>query len=187
MMWNIGGHVGTSVSALVDGQLAPEAAERAWSHVLGCRPCRRLVEQEGRVKAELSTLVGSDPSAQLLGSLYSLDDTGKAHFPSWHGLEAWAAVDEIERRGSGRRRAGLAIVGAGSVSAAVIGFASLSGAPLGIGGAPAGAPSTSVSRPDSASAPTTAVIAPSVVVHGRLPTGQHSPGAQRSVVLQERQ
>jgi len=166
-MCTLGGHIGTSVSALVDGQLAPDAAERAWSHVVGCRRCRRLVEQEGRIKTELATLAGNEPSARLLGSLYSLEGADRVRRP-WDGLDAWAAVEEIERNGSGRRRASLAIVGAGSV-AAVLGFASLSGATLDIGGAPARAPTASLSRPSPAPLPTTAVISPSVAVHGQMP------------------
>ena len=183
-MWKLGGHVGASVSALVDGQLEPELAERAWSHVLHCCPCRRLVEQEGKIKRELATLAGNEPSANLLGSLYSLDGHDQRALPSWDGLDAWAAVDEIERRASGRRRAGIALVGAGSV-AAVFGFASLSGATLGIGSAPASAPATSLSRPSSVPTPTTAVISPAVAVHGRIPVLRETPGAQRSVVLLE--
>ena len=50
------GHLGSRVSALVDGQLAPEDAERAWSHVHTCPACRRLVEHEGWVKTRLAGL-----------------------------------------------------------------------------------------------------------------------------------
>ena len=112
MMMNFGGHIGSSVSALVDGQLAEADAERAWSHVLTCPPCRRLVEREGWVKRQLATMGGNDLPQGLLGSLYQLDPA----------QEAWAAVDELERKGRGRRRAGLALAGAGSVSAAVFGI-----------------------------------------------------------------
>jgi anti-sigma factor RsiW len=153
------GHLGTSVSALVDGQLDVEAAELAWSHALACRECRLRVAQEGRVKTELAALGGNEPPAQLLGRLYSLDDPDHLT-QTW---QAWAAVEEIERRHAARRRAGLAVIGAGSVSAAVFGFASLSGATLGIG-QPASTPTATLSRPG----PTTAVISPAVVVHGRL-------------------
>lgn len=176
------GHVGASVSALVDGQLDPAATERAWSHVLGCRACRRLVEQEGRIKTELATLACNEPSAQLMGSLYALDDTARAAHPSRSGLEAWATVDEIERRGSGRRRAGMAIVGAGS-AAAVFGFASLSGATLGITGSPGGAPTASLSRPTSSPSSNTAVIAPVAQVHGRL---SRTATATSAVLLRDR-
>lgn len=139
-MWRIGGHLGSSVSALVDGQLDPETAERAWEHVMTCPPCRRLVEREGWVKRQLAEMAGASPSAppaDLVGSLYELDPETR---------EAWAAVEHLEDRARGRRRAGLAAVGVGSVSAAVLGLSTLSGAPLGIGGAPAGPPATSLTR-----------------------------------------
>ena len=170
MMMNFGGHIGSSVSALVDGQLPEADAERAWSHVLTCPSCRRLVEREGWVKRQLATMGGNDLPQGLLGSLYQLDPA----------QEAWAAVDELERKGRGRRRTGLALAGAGSVSAAVFGIATLGGAGLGIGGAPAGAPAASMTGSTPSSAPTTAVIAPRVASHGRLPLTQDS---QRSVVL----
>lgn len=152
------GHIGSSVSALVDGALEHDEAERAWFHVHTCPPCRRLVEREGWVKRQLSTIGADEPSARLLGSLYELDPVD----------DAWAAVGEIERRGRSGRRAGLALAGAGSVSAAVFGIASLGGAGLGIGGAPAGTPATSLSRSTATSSPSTAVIAPTATVHGRV-------------------
>lgn len=151
-MIGFGGHLGSSVSALVDGQLDHDEAERAWSHVLGCPCCRRLVEREGWVKTQLAMMCGNEPSARLLGSLHQLDPAA----------EAWAAVGEIERKGKGRRRTGIAIAGVGSVSAAVFGIASLSGAGMGIGGAPAGSPAPTLTRPASA------VIAPTAAVHGRV-------------------
>lgn len=165
-MLNFGGHLGSSVSALVDGQLDPDAAERAWAHVLECDDCRFLVEREGWVKRRLATMRGDEPPASLVGSLQDLDPAA----------EAWAAVDEIERKGRGRRRAGLVVAGAGSVSAAVFGLASLSGAGLGIGGAPAGPPATDLTRPSSTRTPITVVIAPSATVHGRVRGGETRDG-----------
>lgn len=185
-MWSIGGHLGSAVSALVDGQLDPETEERAWSHVLSCESCRRLVQREGWVKNRLATMTGDQPSERLLGSLYELDDSVERVRPSWDDLQAWAAVDEIERKGRGRRRAGLALVGAGSVSAAVFGIATFGAASLGIGGAPAGTPATSLTGPSSTATPTTAVIAPAVVVHGRVPGYLQPAGDKRGVDLQRR-
>jgi len=153
------GHLGSSVSALLDGQLDAETSERAWQHVLSCPPCRRLVEHEGWVKRRLAQIAeaprADQPSDQLIGSLLHLDPAAVA----------WADTQEIEDRGRNRRRAGIAVVGAGSVSAAVLGLSTLSGAPLGIGGG-AGTPTTSIGG--STSTPTRAVIAPSGAVHGRL-------------------
>lgn len=116
-LFTLGGHLGSSVSAVVDGQLPPAAEERAWSHVLTCPGCRREVEREGQVKTRLATLRGEPPPPQLLGSLYD--------------VRAWSAVDALERRARSRRRGSLVAVGAGSVGAAVLGLSALAGAPLG--------------------------------------------------------
>lgn len=141
------GHLGDSVSALVDGQLDEETSERAWAHVMRCAGCRRLVEREGWAKTRLAQLSGRaavDPPAHLIGSLYRLD--GEPHDADRVIREAWAAVERIEERNRGRRRAGLALVGVGSVSAAVLGFSTMTGATLGIGNAPSGPPTTSLIR-----------------------------------------
>lgn len=160
----LGGHLGVAVSALVDGQLDPSSAERAWAHVHGCALCCRQVEREGWVKTQLAAMTGEQgPPAELLGSLYGLGATraepADRPSPEAEAALAWAAVEDIERHGRGRRRAGIALVGAGSVSAAVLGLASLTGSPLGIGKAPTTAPTQSP----------TAFIAPAARVHGRLP------------------
>jgi len=122
------GHIGSTASALVDGQLSPAEEERAWKHVLGCPGCRRLVEKEGWVKQRLAAL-GSTPAfgtpPTLMGSLYDVD--------------AWATVDEIERR-STRRRTATALVGAGSVGFAVLAVMAVTSPPAGLGEVPGRAP-----------------------------------------------
>jgi anti-sigma factor RsiW len=157
----LGGHLGVTVSALVDGQLDPPSAERAWAHVHGCPICRRQVEREGWVKTQLAAMTGEEGlPPQLLGSLYGL---GSA--PADRGSDpaaAWAAVEAIERQGRGRRRTGLALAGAGSVSVAVLGLATLTGSPLGIGGGTTTSPSQAPAS----------LIAPVARAHGRLPLGQ---------------
>jgi anti-sigma factor RsiW len=115
------GHIGSTASALVDGQLSPEEEERAWKHVLGCQGCRRLVEREGWLKQRLAGLAAPGafaPPPRLMGSLYDVD--------------AWATVDEIERR-STRRRAATALVGAGSVGVAVMALMAVTSPPAGRG------------------------------------------------------
>ena len=114
-MLSLSGHIGTKASALVDGQLSPADEERAWSHVLTCPGCRRLVEREGWVKRQLGSLSAPgevDPPPQLLGSLYAVD--------------AWAAVDEIEQR-SRRRRTAVVVLGGGAVGACVLGLMTVTG------------------------------------------------------------
>jgi len=157
----LSGHLGASVSSLVDGQLDEEATERAWQHVMHCPPCRRLVEHEGWVKRQLAQIAGAptdeQPSDRFLGSLLDLDPASVA----------WAETREIERTGRGRRRAGIALVGVGSVSAAVLGLSTLSGAPLSFGPSN-GTPVTSIRDSRTSSTPTQAVVPPTAAVHGRL-------------------
>ncbi len=180
-------HLGSSASALVDGQLDADATERAWAHVLRCSDCRRLVERETWVKRRLAGMGCNEPSARLLDSLYELAPSSR---PSWEALEAWAAVDAIEHRARTRRRAGIAVVGAGSVSAAVFGIAAMSGAVPGVGTG-VGTPASSLTRPAAPTAgtqtPTPAQVAPVAVVRGTLP-GSHPerepfpPGSTSRVV-----
>lgn len=116
-MLSLSGHIGSKVSALVDGQLPPSEEERAWSHVLTCPGCRKLVEHEGWTKRQLGSLCGTpttEPPPQLLGALYDVD--------------AWSAVDEIEKH-SRRRRAAAVLVGGGAVGACVLGLVAVTGAP----------------------------------------------------------
>lgn len=157
-VFGLGGHLGAAVSALVDGQLEQDSEERAWAHVAVCPACRRAVEQEGWTKRQLHLVAGGEPSARLLGSLYDLDASlVPAPTPEHAVRESWAAVERLEQQGRGRRRAGLAAIGVGSVSAAVLGLSTLSGASLGIGGAPVRPPSASVTG--SPAAPTSAATA----------------------------
>lgn len=65
------GHLGSRISALLDGQLSAAEAERAWAHVHACHLCRDAVEREGWVKTRLSHLSGDGVGApdRLKGSL----------------------------------------------------------------------------------------------------------------------
>lgn len=171
----LAGHLGVAVSALLDGQLDPSSAERAWAHVHACDACCRQVEREGWVKTRLARMTGDDdgaPPQQLLGSLYGL---GARSGPDPSGAAAWAAVGEIERRGRARRRTGLAVAGAGSVSVAVLGLASLTGGTLGVGGGATQPPTSAFTRAPVTGTP--AVVAPVARVHGRLPLGSVQRGA----------
>lgn len=124
MIFHLHGHIGSHVSALVDGQLSAAEEERAWRHILGCPGCRRLVEREGWIKQRIAGL--AEPTALkapagLLGSLYDVD--------------AWSEVDALERR-SARRRATVALVGAGTVGVAVLALLTVSTPPAGRGEVP---------------------------------------------------
>jgi len=128
MILKLHGHIGSNASALVDGQLSKAEEDRAWSHILGCPGCRRLVEREGWIKQRLAGLAGPSPLSappNLLGNLYDVN--------------AWAHVDEIERR-STRLRAAVALVGAGSVGVAVLALLTVTTPPVGRGEVPGRGP-----------------------------------------------
>lgn len=55
-------HLGSRVSALLDGRLPAAEEERAWEHVHECNPCRDLVEREGWIKTRLAGLSFADRS-----------------------------------------------------------------------------------------------------------------------------
>lgn len=120
------GHLGARISALLDGQLPPEEAERAWEHVHTCHFCRDAVEREGWVKARLAGLsydAGPAPD-RLKGSLLGVTP-GDA-------LLAYASGRQSDEHRM-RRNVGIAAIGGGAVGAAVMGV-------LALGAAPADAP-----------------------------------------------
>jgi anti-sigma factor RsiW len=159
VIFSFTGHIGTRVSALVDGQLSPAEEERAWSHVLACAGCRRLVEHEGWTKRQLGSLSGAAPRdavpPQLVGSLYDVREVA----------DAWATVEGIERR-SARRRTATVLVGGGAVGAAVLGLVAVTGPTLGRGEPPT-RPSPATIRSDSGAETRTGSP---TWVHGSTPT-----------------
>lgn len=134
------GHLGSRVSALLDGQLTPEETERAWDHVHGCHLCRDQVEREGWVKSRLTGLsfdvaapatpVGLKGS--LIGAAVLAGPPGDAFL---HGGLHGGLADSGDRR----RAVGLAAIGGGAVGAAVMGV-------LALGVAPASAPAPGIDR-----------------------------------------
>ena len=108
------GHLGSRVSALLDGQLPAEEAERAWTHVHSCHLCRDLVEREGWVKTRLAGLSwsGSGAPDHLKGSLLG---------GSPLTAPADVFLEEHHQASGGRRAAGLAAIGGSAVGAAVMG------------------------------------------------------------------
>jgi anti-sigma factor RsiW len=65
-------HLGDRAAAFVDGQLNPDAVERATAHLAACRPCRDLVELERLTKVRLARLQGPAPTADLVGRLLAM-------------------------------------------------------------------------------------------------------------------
>ena len=130
-------HLGSRVSALLDGRLGPVAEERCWNHVHACHTCRDLVEHEGWVKTQLAQLSygASRPShdfkSALLGRCSAL---GPASGPLADATSS-----------SHRSRRGLVAIGGGAASACVVGVLV-----LGAAGAPRiepRPPATDLSRP----------------------------------------
>lgn len=115
------GHLGSRVSALLDGQLAANEADRCWKHVHGCRECWDLVEREGWLKTQLAGLSRiNDPGATPDALKGSLRNCALAT-----GLPAAA--------GSGlRARTGMVLWGGTAVGAAVVGMLALGVAPSGV-------------------------------------------------------
>lgn len=118
------GHLGTRVSALLDGQLPADEAERAWAHVHVCHSCRDAVEREGWVKTRLAGL-SSGPhgvSDHLKGSLL------------FGGALAAAPADHDRPR-----RAAMVLLGGSAASVAVLGVVA-----FGLGAPDAPAPTRDV-------------------------------------------
>jgi len=132
------GHLGPRVSALLDGQLEPAEAERAWAHVHACHFCRDLVEREGWIKTRLAglSLERDAPPDSLKGSLA-------------HGsfLGASASAHPVHRS-----RSSVAFLGGTALGAAVAGVLALGVAQT---GAPAERrpPVTSLARPSASLSP----------------------------------
>ncbi len=144
-MRRLGGHLGGQVSALVDAQLPAAQAERLWAHVAGCAACGDQVDRETWVKDRLARMAPTEPPAalgdelsrDLVERLGSWPAPGRPAQDQDAVLSAWVTVGELERRHR-LRRAGLVVVGAGSVSAAVLGLGALTGATDGSGPPPTG-------------------------------------------------
>jgi len=65
-------HLGSQLSALADGQLAPEAAERALAHVAGCPECAEGLAAARAARAALSAAREVAPDPELTARLLAL-------------------------------------------------------------------------------------------------------------------
>jgi anti-sigma factor RsiW len=136
------GHLGSRVSALLDGQLPREEEERAWSHVHTCHQCRDQVEREGWVKTRLAglsfgeTQVPGHLKGSLLGAMTGAQPPGDLILAA--GTDArprWAALSAL---------------GGGAGAAAVMGVLALGAAPADAPTFERRLPATSVSTPSPA-------------------------------------
>ncbi|WP_322919886.1 anti-sigma factor family protein [Nocardioides renjunii] len=172
-------HLGSRVSALLDGHLSAEEEERCWAHVHGCHSCRDLVEQEGWVKTQLAQLshgpaqTSHDFKSALRGRCSSLE-------PSAGGALAAPPFPTSQHRS----RRGLVAIGGGAASACVVGVLA-----LGVAGGPRVEPRppvTDLTRPVAPVAP----VAPAVKVDDRSARGPVSPSrtplAERLVAIREK-
>lgn len=130
-------HLGSRVSALLDGQLSAAEAERAWAHVHLCHTCRDLVEREGQIKTSLAGLSLAATSApdHLKGALLGSPPVGSSR--------PLGAPSGPARRPFGN--AGMVAVGGGAVGAAFLGLLALGVAPSD-GPADRRPPTTSLTR-----------------------------------------
>jgi anti-sigma factor RsiW len=150
-MW----HLGSRVSALVDGELPPSAREHALAHCDRCPSCRRAVAAERWLKLQHRSVSPAEPSATLLGNLFAIGQsadhpadvesmlpelhaTGSplapAAFPTTAAGSYLVPTARVNRSHSAHvvdrgRAAGLVVAGAGSVTAAVFGLAYVLGGP----------------------------------------------------------
>lgn len=110
-------HLGSRVSALLDGRLSAQEEERAWAHVHECHPCRDLVEREGWVKTRLArlSLDGAPAPDGLKSALMDGPDGRRA---------AWVHVSVTPRS----RHRGLVAIGGSAAGAAVVGLLALGAA-----------------------------------------------------------
>jgi hypothetical protein len=137
------GHLGSRVSALLDGQLSAEETERAWAHVQTCHTCRDQVEREGWLKRRLAGLAfdvaAPAAPADLKGSLLGVGPGGPAGRAT-----AYSFAGQPRARMAGL--AGIAALGGGAVGAAVVGAIVLGVAPADAPGLDRTPPVTSISR-----------------------------------------
>lgn len=111
-------HLGSRISALLDGRLRPVEEEECWAHVHDCHTCRDLVEREGWVKTRLAELsLGPAAASDALKSMLR-DQTGTIAPP---------AFPTAPRAARGRAR-GLLAIGGGAASACVVGVLALGAA-----------------------------------------------------------
>jgi hypothetical protein len=120
-------HLGSRVSALLDGRLPPDEEERAWAHVHECHPCRDLVEREGWVKTRLAGLSLADRMD--CGAPDRLKDSLLASSTLSAGRTSLAGSPFSTAPTSARHRhRSLALIGGGAAGAAVVGVLALGAA-----------------------------------------------------------
>ena len=161
-------HLGSRVSALLDGRLAPAEEERCWTHVHECHACRDLVEREGWVKTRLAQL-SFGPS----GAPDDLKHSLRGRTPH--------LVPPAFPVASRTRSRGLVAIGGGAAGACVVGVLA-----LGLGATPRvdpRPPVTDLSRPTG---PATPVVSERARRSTTTQPLSRSPLAERLVAVREK-
>ncbi|GAA5124289.1 hypothetical protein GCM10023339_45560 [Alloalcanivorax gelatiniphagus] len=170
-------HLGSRVSALLDGRLAPEEEERCWNHVHSCHSCRDLVEQEGWVKTQLAQLSlgpsqtcspSLDFKSELLGRCSSLQPASGPALAAPHVTAPH------------RPRRGLVAIGGGAASACVVGVLA-----LGVAGAPRVEPRPPVTDLTRPTGPVNVVNVDDRGARGPV-SPSRTPLAERLVAIREK-
>lgn len=140
-MTTLGGHLGSRVSALLDGQLSAQEAERDWAHVHGCHLCRDQVEREGWIKTRLagSSLEPGPAPDTLKGALLGM--------PPGDVLLAMAGQRRDSSPSRTRRAVGLAAIGGSAAGAAVMGVLALGAAPADVPNVDRRLPTSQITTP----------------------------------------
>lgn len=143
------GHLGSRVTALLDGRLSPSEEERAWEHVHACHPCRDAVEREGWVKTRLAQLgqCSAPSSPSLRQSLLSVGPADvRPAYPD--------ALPEHPVPAHPLRARHLVALGGGAIGMAMLGIVALGAAPANAPQLDRRGPVTSVVPPYTSPSPT---------------------------------
>jgi anti-sigma factor RsiW len=133
-------HLGSRLSALVDGQLSPAEGERALEHVAGCRECAEELAAARAARRALSAAAHVEPAPDLTARLLALSaqippcDDDPLRRPPAAG-DPWATPAQLPRGawrgelrgGVGRRR--LAALVVGGVGVVAVGLFALGHSP----------------------------------------------------------
>ena len=130
-------HLGTQISALIDGELGGVELDRANAHLAGCAACQSEAAQLRELKRELRTLGDLDGEAAITSRLLAMVGPGCPGVPGTAGAPAGLVTARpLERRPgrrARRRRGRYAMWGAMSLVVVGVGAAA-----FGMGGSPSG-------------------------------------------------
>jgi len=130
-------HLGSLISALIDGELGGVELDRANAHLAGCAACQSEAAQLRELKRELRTLGDLDGEAAITSRLLAMVGPGCPGVPGAPGAPAGLVTARpLERRPgrrARRRRGRYAMWGAMSLVVVGVGAAA-----FGMGGSPSG-------------------------------------------------